>query len=170
MFQPYMIIIRLPHKKENKYRVALRNDTSVLYICTVYSGISIYWPRNVRFPVFTMRHLWSRIKFHVNNVIYICTHRSPNCRFSAFIVCKSRSQHSISHMDFLAWFVWEKNLKRAIYVGSVLHTSATCGRLYVCVQSTRIYLRYIIFASHVTFSFESLILALFCSLTMALRN
>jgi hypothetical protein len=61
-----------------------------------------------------------------------------------------------------------KKLKWAIYVGSVLHTSAICGRLYVCIQSTSPYLRYIIFASHVTFSFESSILALFSSLTMAL--
>jgi hypothetical protein len=71
-------------------------------------------------------------------------------------------------MDFLARFVWEKKLKRAIYVGSVLHTSAICGRLFVCIQSTRIYLCYFIFASHVTFSFESSILALFSSLTVAL--
>jgi hypothetical protein len=53
-------------------------------------------------------------------------------------------------------------------VGSMLQTNAICGRLYVCIQSTCIYLRYIIFASHVTFSFESSILALFSSLTMAL--
>jgi hypothetical protein len=53
-------------------------------------------------------------------------------------------------------------------VGSVLHTSAICGRLYVCIQSTRIYLCYITFVSHVTFSFESSILALFSSLTMVL--
>jgi hypothetical protein len=92
---------------------------------------------------------------------------SQTC-FSAFIACKSRSRHSISHMDFLAWFVWEKKLKWAINVGSVLHTSTTCGRLYVCIQSTHIYLCYIIFASHVTFSFESSILALFSSLTVAL--
>jgi hypothetical protein len=53
-------------------------------------------------------------------------------------------------------------------VGSVLHTSATCGRLYVCIQSTHIYLRYILFVSHVTFSFKSSILAsVFSSLTMA---
>jgi hypothetical protein len=32
-------------------------------------------------------------------------------------------------------------------VGSVLHTSATRGRLYVCRQPTHIYLWYIIFAS-----------------------
>jgi hypothetical protein len=46
-------------------------------------------------------------------------------------------------------------------VGSVLHTSATHGRLYVCIQPTRIYLWYIIFAAHVTFSFESSMLACF---------
>jgi hypothetical protein len=133
-----------------------------------YGGISIYRPRNICFLVFTVRHLWSRIKFHINNIIYFHIHRSPNCRFSAFIACKSRSWHSICHMDFLTWFIWEKKLKRAIYVGSVLHTSATCGRLHVCIQSTRIYLHYITFASHVTFSFESLMLALFSSFTMAL--
>jgi hypothetical protein len=111
------------------------------------------------FPVFTMHHLWSRIKFHINNVIYFRIHRSPNCRFSAFIACKSRSRHSISLMAHL-----RKKLKRAIYVGSVLHTSATCGRLFVCmcvcIQSTHIYMRYILFASHMTFSFKSSILAL----------
>jgi hypothetical protein len=117
-----------------------------------------------------VRHLWSRIKFHINNVIYFRINRSPNCRFSAYITCKSRSQHSIFHMDFLAWFVWGKKFKQAVYVGSLLHTSATCGRLYVCIQSTHIYLHYIIFASHMTFSFESSILALFSSLTMTLRK
>jgi hypothetical protein len=126
----------------------------------IYSGISIYQP-NVRFLVFTVRHVWSRIKFHINNVIYFRINRSPELSLSTFIACKSRSRHSISHMDFLTWFVWEKKLKRAIYVGSVLHTSATHGRLYVCIQPTRIYLWYIIFTSHVTFSFESSMLACF---------
>jgi hypothetical protein len=112
-----------------------------------YSGISIYQPCNVRYPVFIVRHIWSRIKFHINNVIYFRINRSPDRRFSAFIACKSRSRHSISHMDFLAWFVWETKLKRAVYVVSVLHTSTTRGRLYVCIQPTRIYLWYIIFAS-----------------------
>jgi hypothetical protein len=54
-------------------------------------------------------------------------------------------------------------------VESVLHTSATHGRLYVCIQSTCIYLCYIIYASHVTFSFESSIFALF-SMIMALQK
>jgi hypothetical protein len=39
---------------------------------------------------------------------------------------------------------------------------------YVCIQSTRIYLCYIIYASHVTFSFESSIFAF--SMIMALRK
>jgi hypothetical protein len=72
-------------------------------------------------------------------------------------------------MDFLAWFVWKKKLKRAIYVGSVLYTSATRGRLYICIQSTCIYLCYIIYAPHVTFIFESSIFALF-TMIMALRK
>jgi hypothetical protein len=66
-----------------------------------------------------------------------------NCHFSVFIACKSRSRYSISRMVCL-----RKKLKQAIYVGSVLHTSATCGRLYVCIQPTCIYLWYIIFARH----------------------
>jgi hypothetical protein len=45
-------------------------------------------------------------------------------------------------------------------VGSVLHTTATSGRLNVCIESTRINLCYIIFASHVT-CFDSSIFALF---------
>jgi hypothetical protein len=40
---------------------------------------------------------------------------------------------------------------------------------YVSIQSTRIYLCYIIYASHMTFSFQSSILALF-SMVMALRK
>jgi hypothetical protein len=110
----------------------------------IYSGISIYRSRNVRFLVFIVRHLWSRIKFHVNNVTYFCIHRSPTYRFSAFITCKSRSRHSISHMDFLAGFIWEKKLKRAIYVGSVLRTQRHVWQtvcmyslpLFICVIST----------------------------------
>jgi hypothetical protein len=97
----------------------------------VYSWISIYRSHNVRFLVFIMRHLWSRIKFHINNVIYFRIHRSPDLSFFRLYRCKSRSRHSICHIDFLAWFVWEKKLKRAIYVGSVLRTSAMRGRLYV---------------------------------------
>jgi hypothetical protein len=46
-----------------------------------YSGISIYRSRNVRFLVFIVHHLCSRIKFHINNVIYFCIHRSPDLSF-----------------------------------------------------------------------------------------
>jgi hypothetical protein len=48
-------------------------DVSTILSCynpiQKYSGISIYLPRNVCFPVFTVRHLWSWIKFHINNII-----------------------------------------------------------------------------------------------------
>ena len=68
--------------------------------CT-YSGISIYRSRNDRFSACTVRNFWSRIKFHINNVIYFRIHRFPNYRFSALIVCKSRSRRSISRVDRL---------------------------------------------------------------------
>jgi hypothetical protein len=70
-------------------------------LITIYSGTSFYHSRFDRFPAYTIRHFWSRIKFHINNVIYSRIHRSPNYRFTAFIVCKSRSGHSISRMDRL---------------------------------------------------------------------
>jgi hypothetical protein len=41
------------------------------------------------------------MKFHINNVIYSRIHHSPNYRFTALIVCKSRSQRNISHIDRL---------------------------------------------------------------------
>ena len=48
---------------------------------TIYSGTSIYRSRNIRFPACTVCHFWSRMKFHINNVIYSRIHRSPNYRF-----------------------------------------------------------------------------------------
>jgi len=71
-----------------------------VYKC-IYSGTSIYRSRNYRFPARTVRHVWSRMKFHINNVIYSRIYRSPNYRFTALIVCKSWSRRSISHMDRL---------------------------------------------------------------------
>jgi hypothetical protein len=65
----------------------------------IYSGTSIYRSHNDRFPACTVRHFWSQMKFHINKVIYSRIHRSPNYRFTALIVCKSRSQRSISYMD-----------------------------------------------------------------------
>ena len=47
---------------------------------SVYSGTSIYRSRNDRFPACTVRHFWSRMKSHINNVIYSRIHRSPNYR------------------------------------------------------------------------------------------
>ena len=76
-----------------------------------YSGTSIYRSRNDRFPACTVRHFWSQMKFHINNVIYSRIHCSPNYRFTALIVCKSRSRRSISRMDRLK----KKKLKRSIY-------------------------------------------------------
>jgi hypothetical protein len=38
MFQPYMFIIRLAHKQENKYTVAFRIELSMLNISTVQAG------------------------------------------------------------------------------------------------------------------------------------
>jgi hypothetical protein len=75
-----------------------------------YSGTLIYRSRNDHFPACTVRHFWPRMKFHINNVIYSRIHRSLNYRFTALIVCKSRSWPSISRMDRL-----EKKLKRSIY-------------------------------------------------------
>ena len=69
-------------------------------ICN-YSRTSIYRSRIDCFPASTIRHFWSRLKFHINNVIYSRIHRSPNYRFPAFIVCKSTSRHRISRMDRL---------------------------------------------------------------------
>ena len=66
-----------------------------------YSGTSIYCSRNDHFPACTVRHFWSRTKFHINNVIYFRIHRSLNYRFTALIVCKSRSWRSVSRMDRL---------------------------------------------------------------------
>ena len=76
-----------------------------------YSGTSIYRSRNDRFPACTIHHFWSQMKFHINDVIYSRIHRSPNYRFTALIVCKSRSQCSISRMDRL-----KKKLKRSICI------------------------------------------------------
>ena len=67
----------------------------------IYSGTSIYRSHNDHFPACTVCHFWSRMKFHINDVIYSHIHRSPNYRFTTLIVCKSRSPRSISRMDRL---------------------------------------------------------------------
>ena len=41
MFKPYMVIIRLAHKKQNKHAVMFKIKISMLYICIVYN-IYIY--------------------------------------------------------------------------------------------------------------------------------
>jgi hypothetical protein len=67
----------------------------------MYSGIAIYRFDIDRFSACTVRNFWSRIKLHINNVIYFRIHRSPNYRFSALIIYKSRSRRSIFRMDRL---------------------------------------------------------------------
>ena len=69
--------------------------------CIMYSGIAIYRFDIDRFSACTVRNFWSRIKFHINNVIYFRIHRSLNYRFSALIICKSRSRRGIFRMDRL---------------------------------------------------------------------
>ena len=83
----------MPHtKKAHKYIYIY------IYIY-IHSGTSIYRSSNDRFPACTVRHFWSGMKFHINNVIYSRIHCSPNYRFTAVIVCKSRFRRSISRMN-----------------------------------------------------------------------
>ena len=66
----------------------------------------IQWNLDLSFVQRSLSHMY-RSPFlvpnevHINNVIYSRIHRSPNCRFTAFVVCKSRSRRSISRMDHL---------------------------------------------------------------------
>jgi hypothetical protein len=85
------------------------HNTRLLSFSSGYSGTSIYHSHNAC----TVRHFWSRMKFHINNVIYSHIHRSPNYRFTAMIICKSWSWRSISRMDrlggknfFLKWSIY----------------------------------------------------------------
>ena len=107
IFKTLIIDILMKYKNTYLNHDTCNNQTDHLQ----YSGTSIYRSRNDRFPACTVRHFWSRIKFHINNVIYSRIHRSPNYRFTALIVCKSRSRRSISRMDRLK----KKKLKRSIY-------------------------------------------------------
>jgi hypothetical protein len=66
--------------------IQLQSYNATAQVCThlkliIHSGISIYRSHNVRFLVFIIHHLCSRIKFHINNVIYFCIHRSPDLSF-----------------------------------------------------------------------------------------
>jgi hypothetical protein len=56
-------------------------DIVSLYSHLHYGGISIYRSRNVRFLLFIVCYLWSRIKFHINNFIHPWIHRSPDLLF-----------------------------------------------------------------------------------------
>ena len=88
----------------------VRKEGAEVHIWTrhKYSGISIYHSRNDRFPARTVRRFWSCMKFHINNIIYSRIHRFPNYRFTALIICKSRSQRSISRIDRLKKNIWSE--------------------------------------------------------------
>ena len=88
-----------------------------------YSGTSIYRSHNDRFLACTVHHFWSRMKFHINNVIYSRIHRSPNYRFTALIVCKSWSRRGISRMDRL-----KKKLNRSNYYMRYLSLDYKSGK------------------------------------------
>ena len=79
-----------------------------------HSGIAIYRFDIDRFSACTVRNFWSRIKFHINNVIYFHIHCSQNYRFSALIICKSRSRRGIFRMDRLKKKIEAKCLLMAL--------------------------------------------------------
>jgi hypothetical protein len=115
-----------PHKQKPDF---LHNDVGIKRVVSpakmprLYSELSIF-----HFQVFFVHHLCSRIKFHINNVIYFCIFRFPYFSFFRLFRCKSRSRHSISHMDCVALFVWEKNwrLKRVICGIRAAHQRHAC--------------------------------------------
>jgi hypothetical protein len=96
----------LDHVPHSSWHTNTGKSYIYIYIHThththTHSGTSIYRSHNDRFPACTVRHFWSQMKFHINNIIYSRIHHSPNYRFTALIVCNSRSRRSISRMDRL---------------------------------------------------------------------
>jgi hypothetical protein len=104
-----------------------------------YSRTSIYRSRNLRLPAPTTRHLWSRIKFHINNVIYYRIYHSPNYRFTTFIACKSRPRHRISRMARLRKKI-EVSYLCGIHVAHQCHMWQT-----VCLYRLPVFICYILF-------------------------
>jgi hypothetical protein len=102
-----------------------------------YSGISIYRSHIIRFQVFIVDHLCSRIKFHINNVIYFCIHCSPTYRFPAFFVV-----NHVPDTAFPTWilldFSFEKKLKIEddLFMWDLCCTPAPRVSDYVSIQST----------------------------------
>jgi hypothetical protein len=70
------------HHKRKEAQKVIRNKKKT------YSVLSIYRPRILCFLVFTVRHIRSRIKSHINNVIFSCIHRFPELPFSRIYRCK----------------------------------------------------------------------------------
>jgi hypothetical protein len=109
---------------------------------SLYSVLSIYRPCILRFSVFTVRHLRSRIKSHINNVIFSRIHRFLEQPFSRIHSCKKRSRHSISRINFSASIeqsIEKKILKRDIYVGTVYITALLVSvDPYLCEKKTEV--------------------------------
>jgi hypothetical protein len=130
-----------------------------------YSELSIYWPRNVRFLVFIVHHLCSQIKFHIN--VYFRIHRSrdvifpplslvnhgPDTAFPTWILSHGSFEKIIeaSYLCGICEVSYLCGIRETSYLcriremsylcGICVDTSATSGRLNVCIESTRIYLR-----------------------------
>jgi hypothetical protein len=100
----------------NKNVCPLHKDIKLIEIHSIYSVLSIYRPRILRFLVFTVRYLRSRIKSHINNVIFSRNHRFPEQPFSRIHSCKKRSRHSISRINFSASIDWEKKFWSEIFM------------------------------------------------------
>ena len=97
------------------YNGSLYNSIRKYCVQQLYTVESAIYRFDIdRFSACTVRNFWSRIKFHINNVIFFRIHRSPNYRFSALIICKSRSRRSIFRMDRLKKKIEAKYLLMAL--------------------------------------------------------
>jgi hypothetical protein len=87
-----------------------------------------------------VRHLWSRIKFNINNVIYFCIHYSPNLWFFCLYRLKitfstQHFPHGFSCMVRLRknWselFMWDPCCAPAPRVADCMYVQST---LFICV-------------------------------------
>jgi hypothetical protein len=86
----------------------------------IYSGISIYQSRNIRFQVFIVHHLWSRIKFHIITLFILASIISPDLSFSPrlSLVNPVPTQHFPHGFCCIVHFR-KKSKIEASYVGSV---------------------------------------------------
>jgi hypothetical protein len=102
--------------------------SSMVYTHT-QSGTSIYRSRNHRFPACTGRHFWSRMKFHINNVIYSRIHHSQ----TIVLMHWSFVNHD-PDAAFPTWIVWKKKTE-AKYLLFVLPSIWTINMVTQLMQS-----------------------------------